>query len=166
MLVANGFFEESIRKHHNKDVPDGLGVVSLVDILFENAMLPIPEPSCRLLKGAKGMILLWPRRLIRVESLGEEEPTNLCPPPLVKGKRVFPIAPNPTSKDVDIEKMPPSIQLLFQKLSGHNTLGTYNFASPPPILGVGKLITLCWVDFEDMWRMDMVTETLMSLYQR
>jgi hypothetical protein len=117
------------------------------------------------LKTAKGLFLLWPRRFIVVESMGESEPTNLCPPPIIKGNHSNPHPANPPSKVVALSEMPPFVKLLFQKLSQQNTYGTYNFPAPKGIFGVGKLITLCWVDFEDMWRSDMLCETLMSLYQ-
>lgn len=79
--VANGLFEESIKLHHGKSIPIGLGVVSITKFVCANALLPIPEGKCVRVNSAQGMFILWPRRLIVVMSKGESAPKNLCPPP-------------------------------------------------------------------------------------
>ena len=33
------------------------------------------------------------------------------------------------------------------------------------VFGIGRLIVVCWVDFEDLWKCNMATEPIMSLYQ-
>lgn len=165
MHVANGIYEESLKQHHTKPIPPDLGVVTLVEIIVVDALLPIPEPSCRVLKDAKGYFLLWPRRLIVVESFNESEPTNLCPPSIRK-RKLSTLQPQKAQHNVvEVDEMPSFVKLLFTKLSGHSHFLTYNFAAPKPIFGVGKLVTVCWVDFIDMCRLNMLPDTIMSLYQ-
>lgn len=171
MLVANGLFEESTKQHRGRDIANGLGVVSIIDVLVDNAVLPVQEAARRVLKGTKGSILLWPRRLIQVECMGESEPKNRCPPPRSKSKlKLPPLEPttsikNPTKMDDKVDEMPTMVKLLFSKMAKHSTFETYDFPAEEHIFGVPKLVTLCWVDFDDLWKGDMLSETLISLYQ-
>jgi hypothetical protein len=83
---------------------------------------------------------------------------NLLPPNVVEPKMVEP-------KVVDTSKMPGSLKVLFDKISNHSKMGSYNFPVPKGVFGVGRLIVVCWVDFEDIWKCNMATEPIMSLYQ-
>lgn len=181
LLVANGSFEESIKLHHGIPIPIGLGVVSITKPILGDARLPLVETSCQTVKLAVGMLILWPRRLIVVESMGESEPKNLCPkfiptpkslqipkPPTIDNTKSTINSPKKnlthTPSKVDVVDMPPMVKILYEKLSTHNKQSTYSFPTTKEVFGIGKLIMLVWVDFEDLWRCEMVNQGLMSLY--
>lgn len=179
--VANGIFEESIKLHHGNSIPIGLGVVSITKPILGEARLPLVEGSCQTVKSAMGMLLLWPRRLIVVEGRGESAPQNLCPP--FHRKQKPPLSTKPTTNCekpphnsptkiqttkqslVSVLEMPPIVKLVHDKLSMKDKCSTYTFPTPKEVFGVPKDIVLCSVDFEDLWRCDLLTENIMSLYQ-
>lgn len=182
LLVANGLFEESIKLHHGKSIPIGLGVVSITKAILGDARLPLVEPSCQKVKLAIGMLLLWPRRLIVVEGRGECAPINPCPK--FDRKQKTPHTPKPTNhlnkiptKNspseiltqqpylVHVDEMPPFVKILHDKLSKHKKLSTYIFPTTKDVFGVPKDIVVLWMDFQDLWRCALVTENLMSLHQ-
>lgn len=125
-------------------------------------------------------MILWPRRLVVVESLGESDPKSLCPPRKVTKKQQsspnqqkHELLPKPLeeplinkpSKVVPLTDMAPMLRMLCEKLSRHNPLETYHFPTPNSVFGVERLITVLWADFEDIWKGDMIAETAMSLHQ-
>lgn len=151
--------------HHGNTIPQGVARVSLDKALVPSASLPFPEENVVKVGKAEGNFLLWPRRLIRVLSLREGVPKflrkSLPKEPTLKQ----PKAPIAIKEAADLQPMPQFVGVMYNWMRTIDPESYYVFAAHQRVFGVERNLIVCWKDFDDFWKFDMIPGTIMGLNQ-